>query len=808
MANSDYKDNGMAAQFTPIATLALGVSFLDRTLNLGAANFPRTDSLKVGMAVLVNDEWMAITAIQGSSVTVNRGCADSVPAEHPIGSLCWFVAVSVVGTDAKEHTAGEINSVKYSPYTTSGRLDTSTSSAIDVVEYRNRYARPYPPGHVLVNGARWYLPHELSADIGALVLTWTHRDRLIEADQLIDHDAGNIGPEDGTSYTARVYDRNMNLRRVYPGILANSRDIYGDAVPAAWSYTWHQAVTDLDVLTSEIGAFTPGFITLHATRDEFDSWQGYVIPISVNSQGYFMKAAQLAQIVGQGLSDADNTNGFPPLSGVFAGQVAAQAAQNLTDAENNASGPTHGVYVASLHQGVGQETNFYTALNRNLFEAPYALLKKRSASIDAKVVTVVARPSDRLTDAHSIWTRYDWPRGHGAVVPFEKRVDPPFTPWLTLGADLDYLADTIVIGKTSFLDGIPLSDVQPGQVALVDAEFIRVDGRDATTITIARGCYDTVPGKHYAGSRVWFIEAGSSNDPTAYPYTLDTYAQLGSAAEVKMVPAVYGPPLNLNDVPTDRVDMAHRVERPYPPGEVLVNGAPWYNGCVIEKDQAVRITWVHRNRDTQAAQALDHHAPGRTPEDNQKYRLTITLNLYDQATKRSYTVTVRQDIVEGTQYDYTYSMATTDGYRAGSLLRVCGRVTVGMTLEAIRGDLASWQSYVIPMALPSYACPPSQPPGGGQLPPNTGGGNGSTGPTPGDQPGPGDNSGDPDPGDNGSGGNGDGPPPPPDTPPDWPDPIDPPPEPDPDDPNPALGGHWDTNWARHWDAYTKDNQGT
>jgi hypothetical protein len=812
MANSEYKPSSTQAQFTPLATLHDALDYLDRTLVLGEANFPRTDSLKVGMAVLVDDEWMAVTAIGQGTVSVKRGCADTVPRKHAANALAWFIDNSVVGTDAKEHTAGEVNAIKYSPFTTSGRLDINQSSAIDEVKYQQRFARPYPPGRVYANGARWYNLQTLSADAANLVLTWAYRDRTIEADQLIDHDDGDIGPEPGTTYTVRVYDVNLNLKRTYTGIMAQNTDARGQKIAASWTYQWLQGMADLDAVEAEIGSFVQGYLTLFATRNGLDSWQGYLIPFRVNTQGYFIKASQLAALAAQNLTDAMN-NDFPPQDGVTAGQLAALAAQNLTDAQNDASGPVHGLFVANLHQGVGQETNFYTPLNRNLFEAPYALLKKRGTSVAPKVVTVAARPSDRLTDAHSIWTRYDWPANSGDLVPYQKRVDPAFTPWVTVGATLDYLDTTLVIGKTSFLDGVSLSNVQVGQVALVDAEFIRIDGRDGdTSFTIARGCYDTVPTKHNVGARVWFCEAAAGNDPTEYPYTLDTFNQLGSAAQVKMVPAVYGPPLDLDQVPTDRVAMAHRVERPYPPGEVLVNGQPWYRGCVIALNADTRITWNHRNRDTQGGQAVDHHAPTRAPEDGQKYRLSITLSLFDSATKKSYTVNVRTTIVDGTEFLYSYGMAKTDGYRAGTLLKACGRVTVGMKLETIRGDLVSWQNYVIPLALPSYTCPVNQPPGGGQLPPQDGGGNGSTGPTPGGETPPpgggGDNSGDPDPGDNGGGDDGSGGPPPPEVPPDWPDPVDPPPEPDPDDPNPELAGHWDTNWDRHWDAYTKDNQGT
>ncbi|MRE90953.1 MULTISPECIES: hypothetical protein [unclassified Stenotrophomonas] len=36
-------------------------------------------------------------------------------------------------------------------------------------------------------------------------MQWAHRDRILQADQLVDTTQGNIGPEPGTTYTVRWY---------------------------------------------------------------------------------------------------------------------------------------------------------------------------------------------------------------------------------------------------------------------------------------------------------------------------------------------------------------------------------------------------------------------------------------------------------------------------------------------------------------------------------------------------------------------------------------------------------------------------
>lgn len=812
MANKDYKvTNTRASDFTPLAELADQIDYLQHELPLGRTNFARIDILQVGMACLCDDEFMQIIAITSTGVTVKRGVADTVPARHAGLSLIWFFDNTLMGADGVEHSAGETNSVKYSPYTIGGGSMPISNSEIDTVTYNWRFFRPYPPGQMRVRGQRWYIPQHLAADNPNMLFTWAHRDRILEADRLFDHDVTNIGPEPGTTYIARIYDHNGNLKRTVTDIMAVVRNKYGQLIPPSWNYTWQQAMTDLGfenpAAESEI---VQGFITFHSIRQGFDSWQGYRIDFDIDTQGKYIKVAQLAEMAAQPVQPDANT---PPLEGVFVGQQALMAAQRPgpetpdTDAVGG-----EGMYVAQLAEPVGQETNFYTPMNRNLFEAPYAFLYKRGDSPDSvKLVTVVARPSDRLTDAHDIWTRYDWPAGSGAILSYDHVADPLWTPWATLLEPVTYLDDTFTYDKTSFLDGVPLTALQVGMVAQLDAEFIRIDAITPTSITVARGCYDTVPAKHAIGTRIWFVEIEHGNDPTNYPEKVIA-GVLGGAVQVKMRPKVYGPQLDLLDVPTDRLQTKTRTQRPYPPGLVMANDKHWYEGGIPAVDQPITISWVHRNRTAQQDHVIDHMMGDQGREDEQKYRLTISVTVRPEEGP-SYVVIIRRVIVDGTEFVYTYDMAKQDGYRAGALMGVCGRVTVGLVLESIRYDLVSWQNYVIPLGLPSYKCPPGQPPGGGQLPPNTGNGNGNTGGgTPGGQTPGGDNTGDgpKDPVDNGGtpggGGNGDGPPDPPDLPPDWPDPVDPPPV-DPDDPNPNLGAHWDLNWDRHWDAYTGDDIG-
>lgn len=812
MANSDYKApvNVRAGRFTPLAEIAADLDYLDHSIALGRTNFPTADSLKVGMACLLDDEFLELTAITPSGITAKRGTADTVPAKHKKGALIWFFDAPLVSTDAKEYSAGETTSVKYSPYTIGGGSFPYQQSPVDEVVFNYRFFRPYPPGQMRANTDRWWIEHTITSDVPNLKLTWAHRSRIIEADQLVDHDVTNIGPEAGTTYTAYIFNAAGVLKATHTDIMKIVYDRYGRLIPPTWTYTWSQAMLDLGFSTPvEGGELVPGIMRFFSTRDGFDSWQGYELPFKINTEGKFIKVAQLAEQAAQ-TPDPIEQPGTPPV-GLTVGQYAEMAAQNPSPLDDDVVSSA-ALYVGQLAQGAASETNFYTTMNRNLFESPYAFQMLNGDGPANMLVTVAARPSDRLVDSYDVWTRYDWPAGSGNVLPYNEVAEPRWTPWATLLAGVAQLDSRIDFDRTSAIDGVDLTGVKPGMVAMVDAEIFRVDDIDSTGITIARGCYDTVPAKHNKGARIWFFGVEFGHDRTGYPERIVNKV-LGGAVQVKMRPSVYGPPLNLLDVPTDRLTTSSRSARPYPPGQVMAGDKHWFSGNVVQAGSDLTITWVHRHRTNQGAQVIDHTMADQGAEEEQKYRLTISITITPKAAgAKPYQVIIRQVTVDGTSWTYTYDMAKQDGYRAGSLLGVCGRVTVGLVLEAIRFDLVSWQNYVIPLGLPSYTCPPGQPPGGGQLPPTTGGGNGETGgETPGGQTPGGDNTGDgpKDPIDNGGGSNGDngtGPPKPPEVPPDWPDPVDPPPV-DPNDPNPNLAAHWDLNWDRHWDAYNKDNTG-
>lgn len=142
---------------------------------------------------LVSVDWMTGRAF------IRRGCVDTVPAPHAAGARLWLYTDSAA-VDPTEYTAGMTVLAKVLPYSSGGWLDAELAP-IDALVMAQRQARPFPPAGVLINGER-----APATVIGPLSVTWFHRDRILQADQVVDATMGSIGPEPGTTYLVRAYD--------------------------------------------------------------------------------------------------------------------------------------------------------------------------------------------------------------------------------------------------------------------------------------------------------------------------------------------------------------------------------------------------------------------------------------------------------------------------------------------------------------------------------------------------------------------------------------------------------------------------
>lgn len=232
MAASDYTIEA-SAPMCPIGYVASAVGYSAPDILLSSLINVAPGDVKVGMAAMIDDEIVKVTSVNYPSIGVERGCADTVPAVHQVGSIVWFFG-QTTGTVRKAYTATDEIAVKLLPYTTSGANIPVDASPPNDITFNWRHVRPYPPGRVLCKDTAWYLGYkEMTLGSDEIGWSWVHRDRLLQADQLVPHSADSIGPEPGTTYTIEVINLDGEVLRTVTGITGT-----------AWTYTREMAEAD------------------------------------------------------------------------------------------------------------------------------------------------------------------------------------------------------------------------------------------------------------------------------------------------------------------------------------------------------------------------------------------------------------------------------------------------------------------------------------------------------------------------------------------------------------------------------------
>lgn len=244
-----------SGDFTPTGLLPNDVPAGAAPINVVLSSIRALDLVAVGSEALCGNEVMRVDALDAltGSVTLARGCVDTAPAAHVAGTRVWFTDY-YTGADPTEYLAGETVQAKLLTRTTAGELD-QAFAPITSTTLSRRQIRPYPPANLKVRGVVYPVSVE-----GALVLTWSHRDRLLQADQLIDTTQANIGPEPGTTYTVRVY-------------LA---DVLNSTTPGVTATTLTPVVTGDGVVRVEIDAVRDGFTSWQPLAATFDYTRGEV----------------------------------------------------------------------------------------------------------------------------------------------------------------------------------------------------------------------------------------------------------------------------------------------------------------------------------------------------------------------------------------------------------------------------------------------------------------------------------------------------------------------------------------------------
>ncbi len=206
-----------SGSFCPSALIVGAIAIAQGPTNISLTSVIDLDLVTIGSSAYIDDECVRIDALDLTALTatIARGCIDTVPASHAAGARLWVIE-NFGGGDPTEYTSGTTVQARLLTHTSSGTLDPSLAGT-DSLLIGQRQARPYPPGNLKLNGVAY--PASVT---GQVTVSWAHRDRLLQSDQLIDTTQGSIGPEPGTTYRVRFYS-GATLKRTYSGITGTSQ---------------------------------------------------------------------------------------------------------------------------------------------------------------------------------------------------------------------------------------------------------------------------------------------------------------------------------------------------------------------------------------------------------------------------------------------------------------------------------------------------------------------------------------------------------------------------------------------------------
>jgi hypothetical protein len=187
-----------------------------------------------------------------------------------------------------------------------------------------------------------------------------------------------------------------------------------------------------------------------------------------------------------------------------------------------------------------------------------------------------------------------------------------FAPTALLAADLPDDPEARVIAVTGWRD---IGEVGIGTLASLGGELVRIDGITPTAITVGRGCLDTVPRTHAAGTPVIFFDEVAR-------ITEDAWAA-GETLAARLLPETGRGTLAFALAPEDSVTLDRRAIKPLPPGRVQGNGSYTPDVDALISGDLV-LSWAHRDRLTQTSPVIvDHTGTSIGPEPGVGYVIEI-----------------------------------------------------------------------------------------------------------------------------------------------------------------------------------------
>lgn len=218
-----------AGAVTPTALLSTALTkAVTSQMTVDPATAFRLSSAQTSSFILLSgsgkEEIAQITAIDDTTgvITVDRALMDTQPQTWPVGTTVYFIGTDTFATDSTQRSAGEVAQYKPAMQTSIGQMPVDSVPAASIA-LRGRYELPYPVANVTIAGSYW--PSSVNASAFVLRVDWSTRNRLLlDAPEQVRWGAGNVVPEEGTTFGVELYS-GSNLATAVTGITGTGVDV-------------------------------------------------------------------------------------------------------------------------------------------------------------------------------------------------------------------------------------------------------------------------------------------------------------------------------------------------------------------------------------------------------------------------------------------------------------------------------------------------------------------------------------------------------------------------------------------------------
>lgn len=245
------------------------------------------------------------------------------------------------------------------------------------------------------------------------------------------------------------------------------------------------------------------------------------------------------------------------------------------------------------------------------FEVPYIELVEQYGQdeVDAKLLSYpdvgyVGMAAIRPNNQHINASLYV-----DAGAGYDERTTLDFCPSASLKNDIGYFDSSFELENVAEFELLEANHrIQVNNEIMAFVSFNAV----TNVINVKRGCFDTVPQKHEAGSKVFGWDNYSGIDDLEY--------LSGESVSLKALTLTGSDALELNEATAHSLTCSARAIRPYPPANVKINDMYW--PTEIETDLV--LTWVDRNRVQQTGGSiLGWYEGGVTVESGAVYVVQV-----------------------------------------------------------------------------------------------------------------------------------------------------------------------------------------